>query len=173
MTATLTIIAEVVVVLGFILARQLMPRRIKDNPLKLPLILGAIGVVNAMSFIGNHRVAPGEVAGGIAGLLVATAIAWPRAESMRVWREPDGSLMRQGTLRTVGWWAVAIAGHVVTAFAGPLLFGEKAHGFGGFDSATVLVYLGVSLGAQAWFLERRLRHAVGDSRRQGAAMLLG
>lgn len=172
MTATLTIIAEVVVVLGLILARQLMPRRIKDNPLKLPLILGAFGVVNAASFIGNHRITPGEVAGLIAGLLVATIVAWPRAESMRVWREPDGTWMRQGNLRTIGWWAVAIAGHVVTAFAGPLMFGEKTHGFGGFDSATMLVYLGVSLGAQAWFLERRLRHSFGD-RRQSAAMLLG
>lgn len=162
MPATLLTILEVIAALALILTRQLAPRRIRDNLLRLPLILGVIGVVEATKFLGGHRVTPGETAGLAAALVVAAAVAWPRAHSMRVWRADDGTWMRQGNLATVAWWAVALAGHLATTFAGPLVFGERPHGLGGFDSATLLVYLGVSLGAQGFFLEQRLQRGAAD-----------
>lgn len=167
---TATVVLEVLLVLGFIFYRQLRVQRVKDNLLKLPLILGAIGVVNAANFLQDHRVSAGDVAGVVAGLVVAALVAWPRAQSMRVWREADGTWMRRGTPVTIGWWLIALAGHAVTAFAGPLVFGETPHGFSGFDSATIMVYLGVSLGVQGWFLEQRLQRA-GRTRRLSAVQL--
>lgn len=161
---TATVVLEVLLVLGFILVRQLRVQRVKDNLLKLPLIVGALGVVNAANFLQDHRVSAGDAAGVLSGLVLAAVVAWPRAQSMRVWREADGTWMRRGTPITIGWWLVALVGHVATALAGPILFGETPHGLGGFDSATLLLYLGVSLGAQGWFLEQRLQRAGRTSR---------
>lgn len=156
---TATVVLEVLLVLGLILVRQLRVQRVKDNLLRFPLIIGGLGVINAVSFLQDHHVTAGDVAGVIAGLVVAAAVARPRARSMRVWRDADGTWLRRGTPITIGWWLVALAGHVATAIAGPLAFGETPHGFSGFDSATIMIYLGVSLGVQAWFLEQRLQRA--------------
>ncbi|RNI25433.1 hypothetical protein [Flexivirga caeni] len=168
---TAIIVLEVLLVIGLILARQLRTQRIKDNLLKMPAILAVIGLVEASRFAGNHSVTTGQVAGVVAGLVVAAAVAWPRAHSMKVWRDADGTWLRKGNLRTMGWWAVAIVGHIATAWAGPVVFGETSHGFGGFDSATMLVYLGVSLGAQGLFLEQRLRRTFPGQRTGGPAVL--
>jgi hypothetical protein len=165
-----TVVLEVLLVVALIFYRQLRVQRVKDNLVKLPLILGALGVINAANFLQDHKVSPGEIVGVIAGLIIAAVIALPRARSVQVWRENDGTWMRRGTPVTIGWWLVALAGHAVTAFAGPLAFGETPHGYSGFESATIMVYLGVSLGAQGWFLEQRLQRSL-SARRSSAIQL--
>lgn len=170
MTNTALIALEVVAVLAFILVRQLRVQPIKDNLLKAPLIIGVIGFLNASNYLGSHHVTPADMAGVVAGLVVATVVAWPRSRSMHVWRAADGTWMRRGTFTTIAWWVVAVAGHAATAFLVPILMGEKSHGMGGFESATIMLYLAVSLGAQGLFLEQRLQRTFPGQRRSSAGM---
>lgn len=146
------IIAIVVVVV----VRQLAPRTLRENPVRLPAILGVIGLVQAGDYLSAHPVVPfGDVAGVVVGLALAALLAYPRAQSMRVYQRADGTWMRQGNLRTLGWWVVSIGAHTAAAAGVPALFGEKVHGFSGLDSATLLLYLAVTLGVQYWFLHQR------------------
>ncbi|MFC7752839.1 hypothetical protein [Tsukamurella soli] len=137
-----------------ILYRQMQPRPLRENPLKLPLILIVIGACDAYSFVhdGGH-VGVGEGIAAALGLLIGVALAYPRATSTRVFPGPDGRYLRQGSAVTAALWVVAIGLHVLIDIVVPRLFGEHS---GAFTGTTTLLYLGVVLGAQAWFLQRRV-----------------
>ncbi|MDF0529181.1 hypothetical protein P0W64_01090 [Tsukamurella sp. 8F] len=142
-------------VVCFVLYRQTRPRPIGDDLLKLPIVLGAIGVVQILEYLG-HGGAPsvGEVCAAVLGLAVALALAYPRAASLRVYRTPDGTLMRRGTAATVALWLIAIGAHIAIDAVVPLAFGD--HGRGGLAGVTLMLYLAIALGAQAVFLRRRV-----------------
>lgn len=147
-----------VAAVGFILYRQTTERPIKDNPVKLPMILGIIGVIETADYLksGPHLTA-GAITAVLLGFVVAVAIAVPRAHSMRIYRNTSGIMVRKGTAVTVVLWFAAIAAHVALSIGVPVVFGEGVgHGLSGLDGATLLIYLAVSLGVQGLIAKSRV-----------------
>jgi len=148
---------------ALVLYRQLRVRQLRQGIFKAPLILCVIGVLQIGEFCysGGAVTAAGVVSAGIA-LVVAAALAWPRAQSMKVWQDDEGVWWGQGTWLSVLLWAVTIGAHVGITLLVPWLMGETVVGnplTTGLESKTLLLYLGVSLGLQAWFREQRLTTA--------------
>ena len=150
-------VAIVVIVVGWILYQQLRERAVKDAPLRLPLILAVIGVIETLQYLSHHsHVAVGEIVGVLVGFVVAALLAAPRAHSMSVYRNASGTLVRRGGALTVVLWVVAIAAHVgigmVTSYA---VTGNLSHALSGLDGASTLVYLAITLGVQAAIIEKK------------------
>lgn len=150
-----------ILVVAWIFYRQLSERPVKDNPLKLPIILGIIGVVQAANYLDTvHSVPVDEVVAVIAGFCFAALIAIPRAHSMRIYRNTAGVLVRKGNVLTLLLWVVAIAAHIGIGVLVPAVFGHGlGHAFSGLDAATIVVYLAISLGVQGMITQSKvLRH---------------
>jgi len=131
-------------VLAFILYRQLQPRAIReDNPYRIMGILAIIGLLELVSF-GNKHDVPGK-----AWLLLALSIAIGagfgalRGLFVHVWRK-DGVLTRQGNASTIVLWIVAIAIH----FGADAVIGHEAPNAKGLADTGVLLYLAFALAAQ-------------------------
>lgn len=144
-------------VLVWILYRQLTPRLVKASG-RAPLVLAIVGVASAFSYLNAHPVAPADVVAVVVGLVVAAALAWPRAMSMTLWQDAQGQWWRRGNWRTIVLWFVAIGFHFGIAALLPRLLGAPAGDTAGagFEQATLTLYLAVSLGLQSWFRARRL-----------------
>jgi len=167
--------AIVLAVLVLVVYRQLTPHAMRDNPLKLPMILGAIGAYESYGYLSAHPTVPvGDVAGVLVGLTLATLIAYPRAQSVSIYRAPDGTWMSRGNIRTLGWWVVAVIAHGAAAIGIPALCGEHVHGLSGLESSTMMIYLALSLGVQFWLMHQRRQSAElvkkGTSTRPGATL---
>jgi hypothetical protein len=85
------------------------------------------------------------------GLVLAAGFGAWRALTVKVWRSGDGSAWRQGTAATAGLWIAAIATHIVI----DVIIGQTDKGAAGVASASILLYLAVSLGAQREVLRAR------------------
>ncbi|TWE11318.1 hypothetical protein [Rudaeicoccus suwonensis] len=164
------IVLEVIAVIAFILWRQVRTTEVASGAIRGPIIIGGIGLLNLSQFMRHHVVASGEIAALVVGLLLAVAIAWPRAHSMKVWRDADGRWFKRGTPMTIVWWAVLMVSHVAVTIAVPAAFGEKVSGFSAFDGATIMVFLGVSLAAQALFTEHHLQRCFPGQRISGISL---
>lgn len=143
--------AITVLVVVFILYRQTREQPLKDNLFKLPLIIGIIGVFETAQYLGGgHHVTVGATVAVLVGFVVAAILAVPRAHSMQVYRNPAGVMVRKGGALTIVLWVVAIAAHVAISLVVPAFFGDGIqHGMGGLDGASIMIYLAISLGAQA------------------------
>ncbi|RPA59014.1 hypothetical protein EF294_14400 [Gordonia oryzae] len=156
-TNTALPIAIGVIVLGYIFYRQLIERPIKDNPLKLPAILLVIGVISTVNYLQHvSQVAVGEVVSTLLGFVVAALIAVPRGYTMHIYRNAAGVMVRRGNAVTIVLWFVAIGAHLAIAVFGPTAFGEPRGSLGGLESATILVFLGISLGVQGLVARKRV-----------------
>lgn len=154
---TVTGIVMAIAAIALILFRQLRTRRLSTANYRVPAILGGIGLMWTANFLqSGGKATPADVAGAALGLLVAAGLAWPRAQSQRIWRDSAGQWWMRGTALTVLWWFVAIGAHFGIGVLAHVLMGEPAVTMGGFDSATLLVYLGVSFGLQSLFRLRRV-----------------
>lgn len=152
---TLINIAVGVLVLVWILARQLTPRPVKQNS-RTVLIIAVVGIVQVASYLQAHAVPAGELFAAVVGVLVAAAIAWPRATVNRIWQDASGQWWRQGGAMTLVLWLVAVGLHLLIGFVVPGLLGVPQGGDAGFEQVTLVLYLAVSLGAQGYFLNRRI-----------------
>jgi uncharacterized membrane protein (UPF0136 family) len=85
--SSITNIVIGLVVLAFILYRQLQQRPVRDN-MRLPLILGVIGVIGVVELVDylQHRPHGTGVIAALAGSLVIAAVFGAiRAATVRVW----------------------------------------------------------------------------------------
>lgn len=130
---------------------------------KRPLVFGAIGLVLGAEYVAGHPVTGLAVAGLAVSLVLAAGWAWLRARSVVLWRR-DGVWFRRGTALTVVLWFGSIGTHLgLDALLGLV---DPAEGLGrGLGNATLLVYLGVSLGLQHLVLTRRVAALPGASAR--------
>ncbi|WP_026416894.1 hypothetical protein [Actinomadura oligospora] len=139
----------VLLVLGLVLRRQLTARRIDEARMyTLPVVLVIVGVAQGGLIDRAHVV----LSVGLLGVeaLVALLLGAMRAATMRLWREPDGSLWRRGGGLTVVAWIVSItvrAGLLGIAY----LVGVRT------GSGNLIAFLGVSLLAQYAILDVRSR----------------
>lgn len=150
-----------VVVLGFVIARNLMPRRLREG-YQLSVILAVIGVIQFVTFLNGHPKGDGAIVEAVVGsLILAAALGAARVPTVRIWRQ-DGQLMRQGNWLTAALWVVAFAAHLGYDYlvAGHIT-GKNGATVG---NATIVLYLVVSLTVQRFLLLQRAerREAAGQ-----------
>ena len=133
-------------VLGWILMRQMSPRRVADSP-KGALIVTVIGLVSAAQFVDHHHLSVLALATMVVSALLGAAFAVARGFTVRIWRDEQGTAWSRGTATTLVLWFVGLAAHVgLDMVAG--------HGAG---SATIVLYIGTMLLAQLVVVQWRAR----------------
>lgn len=139
-----------------VLYRQLRPSPIAAPSTRI-LILGAIGAYQVIEFAGHNPVGPADVATAVLGLVVAAALAWPRAKSLRIWQAPDGQWWRRGTPTTVALWAVSFGAHFAIGALLPRLLEQGSSATSsGFEQSTLMLYFILSTGLQNVLAARRV-----------------
>ncbi|GIZ98967.1 hypothetical protein TTY48_35790 [Tsukamurella sp. TY48] len=160
-TATTALI--VVLALGWILYRQFQARPIKDRTARIALVLAAVGLVQTVQYVSEGgEVGIGHAVAALLGLALAVGLAYPRALTTKVFPGPDGRYLRQATLPTLGLWIVAIGAHFAIDTLVPALFHD--HTGRAFAGVTTMLFIGVTLFAQNWFLQRRVEAHRGAQR---------
>jgi hypothetical protein len=149
-TNNLSSIVISVLVLLWVLARQVQKRSVKEDsrPVFL-LVLLAIGIVELADFIKDHPVNSTGITMLVASLVAAAGFGAIRAYTVRLWRE-DGILYRQGNAITVLLWLVAIGVH----FGADVLI-DHSGSAKGLSSTALLLYIGVSFGVQRLVVQSR------------------
>lgn len=147
---TPTVIIDVVIslaVLAFILYRQVQVRRTSPRVV-LPVILIVLGVLSLAG--GSSSLSAGKLTGSETGILVALLVldagclGAVRAWTVKLWRDSQPGVLRQGTWLTVVLWLVGLAIHEGVDFA--------AH----IPAGSTLLYVGVTLLAQQLALQARI-----------------
>jgi hypothetical protein len=145
---TLSYLIIGIAVLGLMIYRNLRARPVRGANQRLYLILGVIGLVETVQYLGKHHAGTAGVA-ALAGSLVAAVFAVLRAATVRVWMK-DGQPWSQGNVLTAVLWIVALAAHLGYDY---LLSSHKD--ISGLGDATVLLYLVVSLAVQRAIVQYR------------------
>ena len=141
------------VVLAFILYRQLQARPVRDS-MRLPPIVAIIGVVQLVQY-GHHGTG---VAVALAGSLVLAAVFGAiRAPTVRVWVD-GGQAWRQGTWLTAVLWVVSLGVHLGYDY---LVEGKGSQS--GLGSASLLLYFGVTFTIQRLILQASARRIADTS----------
>ncbi|RFU36711.1 DUF1453 domain-containing protein [Actinomadura logoneensis] len=139
----------VLLVLALVLRRQLRAQRIDEARLyTLPVVLVVAGLAQGGLVDHAHvAVSVALLAGeAVTGLLLGAM----RAATMRLWREPDGSLWRRGGGLTIAAWVVSIAVRAGTTGLAAVLGVHTGSG-------NLLAFFGVSLLAQYAVTDVRAR----------------
>jgi hypothetical protein len=132
-----------VLVLGLVIYRQLVARPINARGLRLLVVLAVIGVVETVEYLQKYHSGPGTYAALGGSLVLAAVFGVLRAGTVRIWSQ-DGQVWSKGNWLTAGLWIVAIAVHL-----GYDALVARGHGTGGdVGTATIVLYLAVSLGVQ-------------------------
>jgi hypothetical protein len=142
---------------GFVLLVWVLLRQVAVRPvprvirLTLPVVIAVIGLFELTSYSSSHHHIAGSAWVWVLGTLVVGAIGLGivRGLTVNIWTAGNW-VLRQGTPVTMALWLVSLAVH----FAGDF-FGSKAHDGTGLESASFLLYLGVTLGVQTAVVHRR------------------
>lgn len=154
-----------VVVLGLLIYRQLIPRPVSSSSLRLSLILGVIGLIQVGSFLQKGHSGP-LIAASLAGSLVlAAGFGAGRAATVRIWLR-GGQAWSQGSWLTALLWVAALAAHL-----GYDALLDRSKAASGLGTASIVLYLAVSLAVQRVMVQHRARLAAGSPAdgRPGAA----
>jgi hypothetical protein len=147
-----------IVVLALLIYRQLVPRPIKSSSTRIALILGVIGIVETVGFLQQHHqsgsTATVTVAALLGSLVLAVAFGVARAKTVHVWLK-DGVPWSRGNWLTAGLWVVALAAHL--GYDALLDQHKTTHGLG---TATIVLYLAVTLAVQRLIVQQRARRLV-------------
>jgi hypothetical protein len=126
-------------VLALLVYRQVQKRPVSQGRQRVGLIVGIIGLVETVNYLGKVH-AGGVVVTALVGSLVLAAVFGAiRAATVKIWIQ-DGRPWSQGNWLTALLWVVAVGAH----FGYDALIGSHK-GLSGLGSATVLLYLAVSL----------------------------
>ncbi len=132
-----------VAVLGLVIYRNLVARPINARGLRLMLILAIIGVVETVDYLQKYHGGPGTYAALGGSLVLAAVFGVLRASTVRLWSQ-DGQIWSKGNWLTAALWIIAIAVHL--GYDALVAHGHGSNG--GVGTATVVLYLAVSLGVQ-------------------------
>jgi peptidoglycan/LPS O-acetylase OafA/YrhL len=138
-----------IAVLALLIYRQVMPRPVRSAS-RLMLVLGVIGLVEAVQFFQHdHRAGPVVVAALAGSVVLAALFGVLRARTVKVWMK-DGMPWSQGNWLTGLLWVIALAAHLGYDY---LLDHSKdtAH----LGDATIVLYLAVSLIVQRVIISQR------------------
>ncbi|MER6026590.1 hypothetical protein [Streptomyces sp. NPDC001851] len=147
----------VLVVVGLVIRQQLRTRPVRRRgSLIAPAVLGVLGVAGiafgVASVLEQHPLTTLPVVLLVASLAVAAVFGMVRARTVRVWRDPQGEVLRKGTAATTGLWLASVAAHI-----GLGLWIDHAAGAGLLGTASVYAYLAVGLGTQNLLVRGRAK----------------
>ncbi|QBO37058.1 hypothetical protein EQG49_11635 [Periweissella cryptocerci] len=146
-----------VVVMGFVLARQLRVREV-ENKWVAQFIMGGIGFVGFLEFL-QHQSMQQPMASltlvlvVLGSLVLAVATAFVRVPSYEV-TVVDGKVFRKGTVKSVILWLLTIVLHVGYDQLVTLL---HVPGMAAVGTSTLLIYLAVSFGMQKFLILKRVK----------------
>lgn len=148
-TTNLASIVVGVAVVALLAARQLRSRPVSAD-LRVPLILGIIGLIELTGYVqkGHHGTA--VIAGLAVSLVLGAAFGAARAFTMRLWKR-DGRAWRQGTWVTAVLWVITVAIH----FGVDEVFGRHSTGAGSLAGSSILLYLAVTYTVQRLIVQYR------------------
>jgi hypothetical protein len=132
-----------IAVLGLVIYRQVVARPINARGLRLIAILAIIGVVETVDYLQKYHSSTGTYAALGGSLVLAAVFGVLRAGTVRLWSQ-DGQVWMKGNWLTALLWIVALGAHL-----GYDALVAHGHGSAGnIGTATVVLYLAVSLGVQ-------------------------
>jgi hypothetical protein len=135
-------------VLGLVIYRQVIARPVKSN-MRLPLILGVIGVVETYQFLKGQHIGVTIIAEFIGSLVLAAVFGLARAATVRL-SFRQGQWWSQGNWLTAILWVVSLAAHL--GFDA-LVSGQ--HGHESLGQATIVLYLAVTYAMQRLIVQAR------------------
>jgi hypothetical protein len=135
-------------VLGLVIYRQVIPRPVKSS-MRLPLILGVIGVVETYGFLKGQHIDATIIAELIGSLVLAAVFGLARAATVRL-SFRQGQWWSQGNWLTAILWVVSLAAHL--GFDA-LVSGQ--HGHESLGQATIVLYLAVTYAMQRLIVQAR------------------
>ncbi|MFF1646174.1 hypothetical protein [Streptomyces sp. NPDC058240] len=143
------------VIVGFVVRQQLRVRPVRRNvSLIVPVVLGVLGAaliaLGIASVVKDHSLTALFVVLLVASLAVAGLFGAVRARTVRIWREPQAEVLRQGAMATTGLWVASVAVHT-----GLALWIDHAAGTGSLGAASLYAYLAIGLGTQNLLVRRR------------------
>lgn len=130
-----------VAVLGLLIYRQLRARPLRGNQ-RLVLVLIVIGLIEAVQYMQKLHAGSVAVVALTGSLVLAAIFGAARAATVRIWMQ-DGQAWAQGNLLTAALWLVALGAHLGYDY----LIGQHKD-IGNIGTATLVLYLAVSLGVQ-------------------------
>lgn len=154
---TLTNILIAIIIIGFILSRQLRERPVReDKGYTMLIVLGIAGLAQVAQGIEKFSDIP-PVAYGVllASLLVGAGFGVWRAAKMHLWRD-HGTLVRQGNWITVVLWIVGMGLHLGSDVVLERISPHAAT----LGSSSIVLYIAVSLAVQRYVMMRRAESAV-------------
>ena len=141
-----------VAVLVLLIYRQLSTRPVNASTLRLIAILAIIGLLQTVQFLSRNHAHPLTFAALGGSLVLAAIFGALRASTIRVWLH-DGQAWSKGNWLTAALWIASLAAHL--GYDILVVHGPGARGLG---TATIVLYLAVSLGFQrALILQRAHR----------------
>jgi hypothetical protein len=134
----------------YILNRQ---RRIRPVPrllgLRFPIVLGVVGLIDLLSYTGNHHPSHSAYLWVLATLIVGGVILGAiRALTVKIWTS-NNWVVRQGTGLTMALWVVSLALHFLSGANAP------GAGAGDLEASSFLLYVAVTYGVQRYVVHRR------------------
>jgi drug/metabolite transporter (DMT)-like permease len=144
-----------VAVLALLIYRQVQRRPVTQARQRVGLILGVIGLVLAVQYLQKHS-GTVVIAALIGSLVLAAGFGAARAATVRLWMQ-SGQPWSQGNWLTVLLWVIAVAAHLGLD---ALLGSHK--GLSGLGSATLVLYLAVSLIVQFLIVNYRAQRLSAD-----------
>lgn len=136
------------VIIGLVVRRQLRTRPVRPvGSLVTPAVFGVLGILGiafgAASVVKYHPLTALPVVLLVVSLAAAAGLGAARARTVRVWRDPQGEVLRKGTAATTGLWLTSLAVHL-----GLGLWIDHAAGTGVLGTASLYAYLAIGLGTQ-------------------------
>ena len=136
-------------VLALLIYRQLAARPVNASALRLIAILAVIGLIQTYQFLSKGHNHPLTFAALGGSLVLAAIFGALRASTVRVWVD-DGQAWSQGNWVTAVLWIASLVAHL--GYDVLVVHGPGARGFG---TATIVLYLAVTLGFQRVLVFRR------------------
>ena len=145
------------IVLGVVIAALLVVRQMRSQPvngnMRLPLIIGIIGLIEVTSYLQkvHGRVGGTAIAALIGSFILAAGLGAARAATVHLWVQ-DGQAWRKGNWLTGTLWVVSLAAH----FGLDYLIDPHSPD-GGIAGASLLLYLAVTFTVQRVIMQARAR----------------
>ncbi|HEX4189798.1 MAG TPA: hypothetical protein VHZ06_02285 [Marmoricola sp.] len=147
-------IAVPVLILAFIVSRQLQPRPVRqDSPFRLLIVLAVLGAVEVVQYAQGTTVPAGAWALLIVSVIIGAGFGALRGALVHVWRK-DGELFRQGNATTIVLWVVGLAIH----FGIDAVIAHTSHAARDLGNDSVLLYVALALASQRWITLQRAWH---------------
>jgi hypothetical protein len=144
--------------LALVLSRQLQRRPIRSgNNTRIPLIIGIIGIFELVQYLNKGHHGAVIYVALLGSLVIAAVFGAIRAATTHVWLE-GGQAWRQGNWLTAVLWIVSFGAHLGYDY---IVDGKGSNS--GLGSASLMLYLAVTLAIQALILNARAQRIDGGT----------